>query len=166
MSNDYESQKMAESINYIRNYINEIVDEAVKKHKFSGIPKNQIIGGVVGAFIVHHLNQFGFDSNLHQKQHHNDSARLDLNALLDSFGEPGIRIGALAFVLTVKLEARLPHDNSDAKDIVAVEISDGSNKLLDNIPVPAEIRISDCYLPYIHRDEFVFNNFFKDKTND
>ncbi len=103
---------MKEAVEYMNNHLNNVIDYAIHLHSSSVHSKNQVVSIVVGQFIHAQLALMGLDSILQLQKFSLGTDRIDMNILLESLGQIGIRIGAFAFVLAVRLENILPEDGS------------------------------------------------------
>lgn len=144
----------------MKKHINEVVDYAINMYASTQHNKNHVISVVVSQFIGSQLSQLHPDFNFDDPQFTHETDRIDINVVLQSLGETGIRMGALAYVVAIRLEALLPEDHSITQDVAFVEpIGQNEYKLVGMAPSTPDFRLSNCYKRYIDQDPFVAEVF-------
>ena len=108
---------MKEAVEVIKKHINGVIDYAINMYGSTPHTKSQVISIVLGQFIAEHLSMLGADDMLKNGRVTSGTDRIDMNVLLNDLGNAGTRIGALAYVLAMRLEAILPEDNFGVQDV-------------------------------------------------
>jgi hypothetical protein len=144
----------------MKRHMNELVDYAINMYGSTVNTKNQVISIVVAQFVAQQFSMLGADDMLEDNRLTYGTDRIDMNVAIESLGWQGTRIGALAYVLAIKMETILPDDNSTTQDVAAVEALESNEyRLVGMAPPTPGFKLSNCYRRYIEQDQFVADMF-------
>lgn len=140
-----------------KRYIDKLIDYCIEKSASTDKSRGQFISDYVGLFVWRELEKIY--SRKYLDSLGGDCQMIDITNVLNAVGEVGIRIGALAYVLAVRLQAILD-DGTVTRDIrQIVTYPSGLRESVENNP--EQIPVSRCYIRYLQADPFVFYHFLE-----
>lgn len=149
-------------VNSWKQYFDKLIDYCIEKSASTDKSRGQFISDYVGLFVWRQLVAVYpceyLDSLI------GDDEMVDITKVLNAVGEVGTRIGALAYVLAVRLQAILD-DGTVTRDIrQIVTYPSGLRESVENNP--EQIPVSRCYIRYLKADPFVFYHFLEPYLSD
>lgn len=147
-----------------------MLKECIAAHKerairnYKGVSKKDHISDAVGALILMNLNQMKPVPRLFMRLIKNE--RISFNMILDSIGECGNQLGAVAYQLAEQLEIELPDNNIQMKEKPIVSYINGQE--LPDLNTD-NIKISEVYHNYFikhHPSMFLQNGYLFERIRD